>query len=100
MDLLDRIREETRDPAQAGRLGALEPERGQAPPLLLAGMPSSGDAPGLKASGAAASTGRDDLAELEARQRGGEMALERAPPLLGIGDRAPDDDPVGAALLD
>ena len=41
MDLLDRIREEVGDTAQAGRLGLLKPSGWQAPSLLLAGMFSS-----------------------------------------------------------
>ena len=39
MDLLDRVREEVGNEAQAHRLGLLEPEGWQAPALLLAGMP-------------------------------------------------------------
>jgi hypothetical protein len=38
MDLLDRIREEAGDAAQADRLGLRELERRKAAPMLLAGM--------------------------------------------------------------
>lgn len=38
VDLLDHIAENAGDPAQADRLGLLEPERGQAPAVLLARM--------------------------------------------------------------
>jgi hypothetical protein len=41
MDLLDRIRQEAGDEAQADRLGLFEPERREAPSMLLAGMPTS-----------------------------------------------------------
>jgi hypothetical protein len=41
MDLLDPIRQEARDEAQTDRVGLLEPEGGEAPSLLLAGMPAS-----------------------------------------------------------
>jgi hypothetical protein len=40
MDLLDRVREESGDSAEAHPLGLRESERGKAPPLLLAGMPA------------------------------------------------------------
>ena len=40
MDLLDRIREEVGDEAQADRLGPFEPGGGEASSLLLAGVPT------------------------------------------------------------
>jgi hypothetical protein len=40
MDLLDRVREESGDSAEAHPLGLRKSERGKAPPLLLAGMPA------------------------------------------------------------
>ena len=40
MDLLGRVRQEARDPAQAHRLGPIQPERRKAPALLLAGLPA------------------------------------------------------------
>jgi hypothetical protein len=41
MDLLDSIRQEARDQAQAHRLGLLKPEGREAPSLLLAWMQTS-----------------------------------------------------------
>ena len=42
---------------------------------------------------------RKNIPQLEASKGGGEMALERPPMLLRVGDRSPDDDAVGPALL-
>lgn len=42
---------------------------------------------------------RQDLTQLKSSKGGGEMAFERAPPLLAVSDRSPHDDAVGTALL-
>ena len=42
---------------------------------------------------------RQNLTQLKASKGGREMAFERTPPLPGVGDRAPHNDAVGAALL-
>src|SRR5205085_5860357 len=46
------------------------------------------------------STRRQHLAQFEAGEPRREMAFEGAALLTGVGDRAPDVDPVGAALFD
>ena len=48
MDLLDPERQEGGDEAQADQLGLFEPEGGKAPALLLARVPSPGDAAELE----------------------------------------------------
>jgi len=41
MDLLDRVREESRNPAKAHSVGTREPQRRKTPAVLLAGMSAS-----------------------------------------------------------
>ena len=51
MDLLDRLGERGRDSREARPLGLREPQRGKAPPLLLAGVSASVRLRGERVSG-------------------------------------------------